>query len=605
MKNIMKIILLFLFLVSISSNVNAWGDRYIWHPELKEISNPYKDEISIPLLKKMPPIMKKIESFTTPQLTLFTRRLEALLPKYTDSESVTSILQFLLHHTDTILSHKEAHKANGWKDLCVLDVCFDKEIPVIIQNENFVQKAYIWWGDFNSPIGSYRDEPESYSTYSKNWNYIKKQLGNGYVTEYIEIKTIDEYYVRYHSQNSCGGSSHKQNIFNTLWEPIEKNIGTYPNTVTIWNYTWKAHYNFKEQLFLWSRWVTVLDDRVYTSGEIQSTIESLIYNNDPQKRNLQKKYIFKTYSAYIMYEWNFEQPDKIVYLWKDQEWLSKNIKSNGDLYDVWVTNTVIWQYWENSMFGLVIWDSYERVHTSITASELPIFTVKKFDNKGYYLLSTTKDYKIQMFAELCKPAVYIYDIHERKNSLTLPIQQWDYFTKLIPEFSNKQTWNFQSTNHWSVKMNSQSYDYLYYALKTQDYKHNTHWWIVLWENIETFFDDKLNKINFNEKEKTDFIEYWIPKYEAGKYYFVSFKYKQDLDKIIPLNFSITPNSEFRVLLDSYELDDVSDFQKRFLYSTVWDKLDSKLIQSYKRNTQDLEVFEWGGVLQKWKEYIIY
>ena len=585
--------------------VEAWGDRYIEYPELKEISNPYKDEVSIPLLLKMPPVMKKIDRFSIPQLKLLKGKLEVLLWKYKSRTKVRSVIQFLLHYNSVVLSQKEATKENGWKELCVFDVCFNNQIPIISKGGKFVQKAYVWGWDFDSPIGSYEDNADLYSEYDKTWNYIKKQLGDGYSTEYMEVKKVDEYYIKYHPQYSCWGSSFKQNIFNARWEPIEKNIGTYPDRVSVWNYAWKASYNFKEQLFLWSRWVEVLDDRVYTANEIQSTIEWLIYNDDPKKRNLQKKYIFKTYSAHIMYEWNFDQPDKIVYLWKDQDWLRKNIKSNGDLYDVWVTNTVISQYGENSMFGLVIWDSYERVKTNITASDLPIFTVKKFDDKWYYFLSTTADYKIQMFAELCKPAVYVYDIHKRKNSLTLPAQKWDYFTKLIPDFSYENTWEFQSTDNGSVEIESESYDYLYYAIKTQDYRHNTDWWIVEWGNIEKFFDEKLDKMNFNKKEKADFMEYWIPKYEEGKYYFVSFKYKEDLDTIIPLKFAVNPDSEFRVLLDSYELENLTDFQKKFLYSIVWDKLDSKLIQRYERNTQDLEVFEWGWVLQKGGDYIVY
>jgi hypothetical protein len=35
---------------------------------------------------------------------------------------------------------------------------------------------------------------------------------------------------------------------------------------------------------------------------------------------------------------------------------------------------------------------------------------------------------------------------------------------------------------------------------------------------------------------------------------VSFKYKEDLDKLISFKFSKKPNKIFRVLLDSYELE---------------------------------------------------
>jgi hypothetical protein len=47
---------------------------------------------------------------------------------------------------------------------------------------------------------------------------------------------------------------------------------------------------------------------------------------------------------------------------------------------------------------------------------------------------------------MCKPAVYIYNNLEEKNTLYLQTNQNNYFTKLIPDFTEKNSWEFSSKN---------------------------------------------------------------------------------------------------------------------------------------------------------------
>jgi len=72
-----------------------------------------------------------------------------------------------------------------------------------------------------------------------------------------------------------------------------------------------------------------------------------------------------------------------------------------------------------------------------------------------------------------------------------------------------------------------------------------------------------------------------------------------LDKIISLNFEKTPDKEFRVLLDSYEVNYNENHYKKYLYTEEnKDKFDTDLIQRFERGNANREVFEWGGVLEK-------
>jgi len=82
---------------------------------------------------------------------------------------------------------------------------------------------------------------------------------------------------------------------------------------------------------------------------------------------------------------------------------------------------------------------------NITAENMPIFKVKKFDDKGNYLLYPTQKYVFSIMAELCKPVVYYYSDVPEYNALTVENQNTlDVFTKVIPDFSQANTWYFTS-----------------------------------------------------------------------------------------------------------------------------------------------------------------
>jgi hypothetical protein len=72
---------------------------------------------------------------------------------------------------------------------------------------------------------------------------------------------------------------------------------------------------------------------------------------------------------------------------------------------------------------------------------------------------------------MCKPAVYVYDKFNRKNNLKIQYNNSSYFTKLIPHFNAENSWDFYS-NNGKVIVDNETYDYLYYAIKVTNFKHN-------------------------------------------------------------------------------------------------------------------------------------
>jgi len=60
-----------------------------------------------------------------------------------------------------------------------------------------------------------------------------------------------------------------------------------------------------------------------------------------------------------------------------------------------------------------------------------------------------------------------------------------------------------------------------------------------------------------------------------------------------LDFSKKVENEFRVLLDSYEIEYIESKHKKYLYDkNDTDKFDRFLIQRFNRNYSKNEVFEW-------------
>ncbi len=476
-----------------------------------------------------------------------------------------------------------------WK-YCVLDTCLDSSAwEILEENEKFVQ-----------------EKTSSYIL--KNKSEIFKQIEDWLEMETIFIKDLDRIFVKIQEWWACGSNSIKQEFFDSNAKKLsEKYLRDYVKNkyglekeIKIGNYIYNSKMNFKEV-------VSINSDEVKKMWKVSSLEEiKKLINKEIKGKEIAKRYIFvyeKLWMKFdIMYGANFIQPERLINLWTDNSWLRKKIDRDWNLLDLEVTNTVLSYFWENNVKWVTTKD-WKRIF-SISKTDLPVFKVKKFDNNWMYMLYSADWYKIVAFVEMCKPAVYIYNSWEEKNILTLKTDSKNYFTKLIPEFTGKNSWEFSSKNS-KIEVKWKNYDYLYYAIKVKNYSHNKNGWIVSGKNIKKFFEDKLEKINFNKKEKEDFLDYWLSKYDKNKYYFVSFKYKEDLEKLVSLEFAKKPNKIFRVLLDSYELEELKKENENFLYSKIWNKFDKFLIKRFDRNNSDYEVFEWGGVLEKDGEVFVY
>ena len=102
--------------------------------------------------------------------------------------------------------------------------------------------------------------------------------------------------------------------------------------------------------------------------------------------------------------------------------------------------------------------------------------------------------------------------------------------------------------------------------------------IVSEENAEKFLEEKLELLGLNEKEKTDFITFWLPVLLKNKLSLCTFQSKQFFNDF-ELNIIPKPYSLIRVFLSIKKLDAPINIKEQ------------KLV-SYER--KGFTVIEWGG-----------
>lgn len=139
---------------------------------------------------------------------------------------------------------------------------------------------------------------------------------------------------------------------------------------------------------------------------------------------------------------------------------------------------------------------------------------------------------------------------------------------------------------------------MYYSAVVPNYTFNYEGWQIRGRDVEKFFQEKLDYIGFNEQEKRDFIDYWKTEFEAEELYFISFKFDEQIDEYVTLDFSQKPKKQMRVLLEAHTLDD-EKYNSAFVYSNVGKNFDQKILRKFERSGE-FDVFEWGGVMQDYK-----
>jgi len=214
-----------------------------------------------------------------------------------------------------------------------------------------------------------------------------------------------------------------------------------------------------------------------------------------------------------------------------------------------------------------------QIRVGDTCQNCPPFTMKnEFYNDCIRRLPSTHVLNIAK-----KPVIYLYPKETMNISVQLNIKN-SKFTTIYPKFNEKNKWNVKANPNGDILIKDKTYPYLFWEAETYSPQEANEGFIVSEENAEKFLEEKLELLGLNEKEKTDFITYWLPVLLRNKLSLCSFQSKKFFDNF-ELNITPKPDSLIRIFLTIKKLDSPINIKEQ------------KLVSNERKG---FTVIEWGG-----------
>jgi len=197
------------------------------------------------------------------------------------------------------------------------------------------------------------------------------------------------------------------------------------------------------------------------------------------------------------------------------------------------------------------------------------------DDYGNTIAFMNADYRPA--AECGKPVVYLYP--ERETAFK--VQVGAQMTKTDPVYDGG--WTGTAKPNGELTVSGGKYSYLFWeGLGYGSYPVIDFGRMVARHNVETEIRSDLSGMNLNQKEISDFLEFWMPKMPEAKYVRLSWLTNKEMDVLAPMSISPRPQSIIRVFLDFAGSDSILDLKVQNL-------------PKYERS--GFTAVEWGGLLK--------
>ena len=197
----------------------------------------------------------------------------------------------------------------------------------------------------------------------------------------------------------------------------------------------------------------------------------------------------------------------------------------------------------------------------------------------YFFISGNENLDLTLFLTNInedKPVIYIYTEFDQLFQINLNLNNGTKLTKSIPEYNSG----------WDVFVEESGlidhkFEYLFYETSIIEFPRFFSGWCFKQEEMKKGLLDVLHKIGLNEKETTEFLEYWLPRFDKYDYYKVYYLLNEQLDYYVGLDIYPLPDSELRTLFF-------------FEGCENYENLPEPIILDFIR--VGTTVVEWGGVL---------
>lgn len=210
--------------------------------------------------------------------------------------------------------------------------------------------------------------------------------------------------------------------------------------------------------------------------------------------------------------------------------------------------------WKNDMYYHQMISGYYEENTLQNENEKDAgyyFIVQSAGELGgteYYFNPKTKESKAWDLEEIggyAKPVLYLYPKEDTK--VTVKFAHPEYLTTTYPKFNT----------NWEVlaKPNGDLYDMsgkYYYGLYWEENSNRVvtfdEGFYVTRDNAIDFLEEKLSLIGLNDRERNEFIMYWLPILEKNKDNLVYFELTEERENFNKLEITPTPDSLLRVAI---------------------------------------------------------
>lgn len=176
-----------------------------------------------------------------------------------------------------------------------------------------------------------------------------------------------------------------------------------------------------------------------------------------------------------------------------------------------------------------------------------------------------------------KPIIYLYPNETTK--LTVKLGKPEKITCSYPEYNNG--WNvIANTDGTLIDTNNgrKLYSLYWEGIHSEPYNFEEGF-VVKGNDTIKFLEKKLAILGLNEIEAEEFIVYWLPKLQKNKYNYIRFATIDEINKNMPLKFSVEPDTIIRVSMQYKALDNYAEVKEQKL-------------KTPKRN--GFVAVEWGG-----------
>ena len=156
-------------------------------------------------------------------------------------------------------------------------------------------------------------------------------------------------------------------------------------------------------------------------------------------------------------------------------------------------------------------------------------------------------YEILHNVPIKKPAIYLYPSSTQKINVKLDIN--GQLITSIPEYNNG--WNVTATPKSFI---DNKYDYLFYENTLNQLELPKESWVVKYDDLQSWFSTNLQLLGLNQKETSQFMEYWLKRLDKNPYYQVFLIDNNFLNQNMKLMINPTPDTIIRLIFAFKKID---------------------------------------------------